>query len=187
VVEPVEVDASVIVPGRALTAMERDLEADDDQTVEIALGENLIRMATPQTQMVSRLIDGQFPNYRRVIPDEHEKRLLLDRESFAVAVHNVAVVAQRDANKIIMESSGDTLSLRAESQEVGKGYEEVKVKVEGDDVQIAFNAQYLEEVLRTVDCETVIMDLTGSASPGVIRLEGDDTYLYVLMPMQLTS
>lgn len=183
--EPAQIDVSVIVPAPALQALEQDLEADDELSAEIEISENLIRVSTEKRQMVSRLLDGLFPNYRRVIPKEREKRLILDRETFAIAVRNVAVVAQQNAKKVILESSGDTLSLRAESQAIGRGYEEMKVGVEGEEVQIAFNAEFLEEVLRTVDCETIFLDLSGSASPGVIRLEGDDSYLYVLMPMQL--
>ncbi|NCO37734.1 MAG: DNA polymerase III subunit beta [Armatimonadetes bacterium CG_4_10_14_3_um_filter_66_18] len=184
--EPAEVDTSAIIPARALIAMERVLAPEDERQVEIGLGENLVQISTDDVVMVSRLIDGQFPNYRRVIPAEHDKRLVLEREPFALAVRNVRVVAQRDANKIILETADGVLQLRAESQEVGKGYEEVPVKVEGDDVQIAFNAVYLEDVLRILDVDTVVMDLAGSLSPGVIRLQEDDDYLYVLMPMQLT-
>lgn len=176
---------SVIVPGRALNEVLRSLSSDPEQKVSIAIGDNQIMFSLGHLVVVSRLIEGQFPNWERVIPSESDKRLVLERTAFAAAVRRAAIVARSEANKVLLRTQNGTLSIQAQSGDVGQAYEEIEVTLEGEDVEIAFNAEYLLDVMGIIETDQVEFGLTGPLSPGVIRPSGDSPYLYVVMPMQM--
>ena len=148
-------------------------------------------------QIISRLIEGQFPNYQRVIPAAHQKKLTVDVDALLRAVRRASIVARENAHRIVFRTVEDKLILTAESQMVGNVREEVEVEREGEDVEIAFNAKYLLDVLNVLDTEKLQLELTEPLKPGVVRpvslLEtvdnGDaaigESYLCVLMPMQI--
>ena len=142
-----------------------------------------------KTTLISRLIDGQFPNYERVIPAQATKTLTLEREPLAAAVKRAAIVARDSANRIVLRTTedGDKLTITAESGSVGNAYEEVEVARTGEDtpVEIAFNAKYLSDVLGMLNTEGLHIELTEPLRPGVIRPTDDADYLCVLMPMQV--
>jgi DNA polymerase-3 subunit beta len=183
--------ATAIVPARAMNEMLR-LAADED-TVSISLAQGQARFevagnaGASGTTMITRLIEGQFPNYERVIPTTHDRKLTLETGEFARAVKRAAIVARDNANRVVLETEGAQLVLSAESGTVGSAREEVEVAREGDDIQIAFNAKYLTDVLNVVDTEGVVLELTEPLRPGILRPIGDnaDDYLCVLMPMQV--
>lgn len=188
---PVTDKTSVIVPTRALNELQRVLHEESETPVKVSLAENQIQFGLDGVTIVSRVIDGQFPNYEKVIPRDHERRIVVDLKEFSTVLKRVAIVARENANKAIFRTEGDRLIMTAESQEVGRAYEEVMIKLEGEDIEIAFNVQYLTEVLSVLDSEQVVLELTGPLNPGVLRPGGkpsagdQDEYIYVLMPMQI--
>ena len=137
--------------------------------------------------LVSRLIEGQFPNFERVIPTETPTRITANREELVGAVRRAAIVARAEANKLIFRpgESKDILVISAESGEVGKAHEEVTINLEGEAVEIAFNAEYLTDALTVMDSESVEIGLGGPLNPGLIRPAGATDCLYVVMPMQI--
>jgi DNA polymerase-3 subunit beta len=165
---------------------------DDEGDVQVRLSENQVLFMTPEgISMVSRLIEGQFPNYQRVIPTAHQKRLTLQTQPFHRAVRRASIVARNAANRVVLRALDDKLTITAESNLEGHAYEEVEVAREGDDVEIAFNAKYLLDVLGVIEEEGLYLDLTESLKPGVVRPvpasaeAADGEYLCVLMPMQI--
>lgn len=181
---------NAIVPARAMNELMRIL-SDEDGDVEVTMSANQIRFVTPQgITVISRLIEGQFPNYERVIPTQHEKKLTLQTVSFQRAVRRAAIVARNNANRVILKTLDDRLAIRAESNMEGTAYEEVEVARDGDDLEIAFNAKYLQDVVGVLDEEGFTLDLTEPLKPGVARPVPEDAsspgdYLCVLMPMQI--
>ena len=176
---------SIIVPARALNEIARLLTDDEEAEVGIHIAENQVQFRIGETTLMSRLIEGQFPNYQRVVPADYEKVLTVNTALFRNAVRRCAIVAREDANKIIFRSSGQNLTLTAESQRAGRAQEEVAVELEGDPVEVAFNAQYLLEVLNVIDTEQIRFELGGALHPGALRPVGGADYVYVLMPMQI--
>ena len=185
--------ASAIVPSRAMSELGRII-GNGDGDVFVTLSSNQIQFHIPDekggdTTLISRLIDGQFPNYERVIPAQSTKKLTIEREPFAAAVKRAAIVARDSASRVVIRTTedGDRLTITAESGSVGNAYEEVEVAREGDDspVEIAFNAKYLSDVLAVLDSEGLHIELTEPLRPGVIRPTDDADYLCVLMPMQV--
>lgn len=180
-----EGEATAIVPARAMNEMLR-LAADED-AVSVSLAAGQARFEVGGTTMITRLIEGQFPNYERVIPTTHDRKLTLETGEFAKAVKRAAIVARDNANRVVLETEGAQLVLTAESGTVGSMREEIEVAREGDDIQIAFNAKYMSDVLNIVETEGVVLELTEPLRPGILRPIGDnaDEYLCVLMPMQV--
>lgn len=181
-----------IVPARAMNELMRILE-DAEGEVSVRLSENQVLFVTPQgISLVSRLIEGQFPNYQRVIPTAFQKRLTLKTSDFQKAVRRASIVARNAANRLILRTQGEMLTITAESSLEGNAYEEIEVAREGDDVEIAFNAKYLLDVLGVLEEEGLYLELTEPLKPGVVRpvapTDGngsESTYLCVLMPMQI--
>ena len=198
---------NAVVPSRCMNELTR-LLGDSEGDVQVSLSSNQVQFILPgeaQVQIVSRLIEGQFPNYQRVIPAAFQKKLTVQTTPLLRAVRRASIVARENAQRVILRTEDDKLILRAESQMVGNAYEEVEATREGDDVEIAFNAKYLLDVLSVLDPDSSLnLELTESLKPGVVRpipmapkseaKEGEDAvpaaplepdYLCVLMPMQI--
>jgi DNA polymerase-3 subunit beta len=188
ILDPVE-SASVVIPARALAELGRVL-ADTDDPVELVLSQarNQVLFHLEGIDVVSRLIDGQFPNYQTVIPAAHATRVELDREELLRAVRPAALIASSSANIVKLqvgdEGAGVTVTAAAE---VGDYTGDVEATVEGDSTTIAFNARYLNDVLANVDADRFSVELNGPLSPGVFRPVGDDDYVHVVMPVRTTS
>jgi len=133
----------------------------------------------------SRLIEGEFPNWEKVVPKDHQTRVTVEAESFRQALRRAAIVAREDANKIILGIKDDGITITADSQEVGTGHEELAATLEGPPVSIGFNARYLLDSLNVMDAEEIWIDLRGPLESGLVCPMGDDGYRYILMPMQV--
>jgi len=176
----------VIIPARALQELNRMLEPADEETpVKVSAGEQQIRFEVGPYMLVSRLIEGQFPNYERVIPAEVDRKVVVNREDLQGAIKRAAIVARAEASKLVFRTQEGVLTITAESGDVGRAHEELAAKVEGDEIEIAFNAEYLADVLGVIGSDSVVWELTGPLSSGLIKGSDDPDYLYVVMPMQL--
>jgi len=186
--EPMQLTVSgdIIIPARTLNELYRLLQADEEAEVRLDIAENQIQFTLDDTILLSRLIEGQFPNYKKVIPTEYERCLVLDTDLFHNAVRRCAIVARENAYKVILRTTPEgELTITADSHKVGRAEESIPVELEGEPVEIAFNAQYLLDVLGIIDSETVRFELGGPLNPGAIRPVGEVDYVYVLMPMQI--
>ena len=186
-------ETSVVVPARALTELMRVL-GDTDETVDVVLapGRNQILFhlgGDSQIDLVSRLIDGQFPNYQSVLPKAHTTRAILDREELLRAVRPAALIAHESANivKLQISSNGESGITVSANAEIGDHVGQVEAAVEGDGTSIAFNAKYLADVLEKVSAEQFALELQGPLAPGVFKPIGDDRYVHVVMPVRTTS
>ena len=164
-------------------------DVDDPVEIVLAAGRNQIVFHLEGIDLVSRLIDGQFPNYQQILPAAFTTRVVLDREELLRAVRPAALIAHESANIVKLQISPDaeagiTVSANAE---VGDHVGAVEAAVEGDGTTIAFNARYLADVLTNVDADQFALELNGPLSPGVFKPIGDDRYVHVVMPVRTTS
>jgi DNA polymerase-3 subunit beta len=178
-------EAAVIVPERAMNELMRLLGAGSEEPVSVKVDQNQILFRTETACLVSRLIEGTFPKYERVIPTQHTKKLTIPVEEFGQSVKRAAIVARDNANRLVLRTDGENLVIRAEAGDLGQAYEEIEVLREGDDIEIAFNARYLLDILGVLETEGLYLEMTEPLSPAVIRPVGDEQYLMVIMPMQL--
>ncbi len=176
---------SVIVPARVLNEVSRVLHDDAEQPVQIRVTANQIQFRVDRICVQSRLIEGQFPNYEKVIPEGSERHVVVQTAEVQDALRRALIVAREDANRVKLSPAADVMTIAADSQDVGEVSEEVPIELEGDPLEIAFNARYLLDVLSVIEGDAVEFALNGPLNPGVVRAKDDDTYVYVLMPMQI--
>ncbi len=191
--ESVPAPISVIVPARALAELAR-ISADEQNPIELIITEsrNQALCHLSNVDLVSQLIEGNFPDYRQIIPKGHATRTVVDTRAFLNAA-KIASFFARDAANIVrlkMEPGGDLtpgqLTVAATSAEVGDNVSQMEANIEGQELEIAFNAKYLMEVLNVVDAPQVTLETNTSSSPGVIKPVGSQDFTHVIMPMHIT-
>jgi DNA polymerase-3 subunit beta len=133
----------------------------------------------------SRLIEGQFPNYEKVLPDESDRRVTVNRAEFTHTLRRMLIVAREDANRVVLRGADGMLTITADSQDVGHAEEQIPATLEGEEPEIAFNARYLLEALQAITDDEVLMELSQPLSPGTLKPSESDDYTYVIMPMQI--
>jgi DNA polymerase-3 subunit beta len=178
----VEAPVTAIVPAKPLVELERVLKNTADEMVIIRFGASQVQFQSPDAVLVSRVLDGQFPNYEKVIPKAAERKIVFEREELLNAVRRIDIVARANSQKMLLKTNSDRVILTAESPEAGQAYEEVPVTMDGSDLTIAFNSKYLMEVLGLLGDDQINLELNGPLNPGILRAGGE--FLYVVMPMQ---
>jgi len=185
---------SLIIPARALVELSR-ISGEQEQFVELTItpARKQILFHLENVDLVSQLIEGKFPDYKQIIPAGYSTRTVLDTISFLKAVRVSHLFARDSANIVKLEitPSGDELmngriTLMATSAELGDNVADIDASIEGDAVEIAFNAKYLIDALSVIESPQVVLETSISSSPGVIRPIGDDNFTYVIMPMHIS-
>ena len=183
-------ETSVVIPARSLHELSRIL-ADTDDPVELMLSHsrNQILFHLEGIDLVSRLIDGQFPNYQQVLPKGFTTRATVDREQLLQAVRLASLIASSSANIVKLHVGKDAeIGIKVSAAaDIGDNQSEVEATVEGDGTTIAFNSRYLLDVLNNVDADQFALELNGPLSPGVFRPVSDGAYVHVVMPVKTTS
>jgi DNA polymerase III subunit beta len=174
----------VIVPRKAVAELYRLVE-ELEGTVEISLSPTKIRFGLGSAILTSKLIDGTFPDYNRVIPTANDKLLKLDPKSFSAGVDRVSTIASEKTRAVKMSLDRDKVTLSVTSPENGVATEEVPADYGADGLEIGFNARYLLDILSEIDGDTVEVHLADAAAPTLLRENDKSNALYVLMPMRV--
>lgn len=174
----------VIVPYKAINELSRMLGDQENSQVEVVIGENQVSFQVEALRLITRLIEGQFPSYQQVIPEGYKTKVRLDREDLADALERASLIVRGESNTVKVILQGDKIILTSNTPEVGKSQEEVACFSEGEELQIAFNFKYLLDVLKVMESEEVIINFTGSLSPGVVRPAEVENYTYIIMPVR---
>jgi DNA polymerase-3 subunit beta len=178
-------DIEVVVPGRALDEVSRLAQGADE--VVIGISHNQVIFEIGSTVFVTRKIEGNFPNYRQLLPKETNSTVDVPVEELTAAVKRVALMAQHNAPiKLAVNVEDMTLSLTATTQDLGDASEDLMVKAEGENVEIAFNHGFFLDGLASADAEEVSLSIQNSLKPGLITTPQDEGFLYLLMPVRLT-
>lgn len=174
-----------IVPARAVAEAARLAAQAKEGDVEIALTDSQATIRCAGVRMTTRLIDGQFPDYRQLIPAEFEQEVRLDRAEFLAVLTRIGVLAQRTSPLRLSFEQGQ-LTVATVSDQVGEGRESMPAPYAGEPMEIGFNADFLREGVDGLDGDEVRLGLISPLRPGLLRGEGDD-YRYLLMPIRLPS
>lgn len=178
-------EAKAIVPERALSEAGRAAAAADKAKVEILVDESQISFRVGGLTLTSRLIEGEFPNFRQLLPEGHESRLTASRQQLLDAVTRVGLLA-RDTTPVRMEFNALGVKLSSSSPDLGQAVETVEARYEGEDLTVAFNPQYLKDGLTAASGESVRLDVRDGLKPGVLHGEGDE-FTYLVMPVRLPA
>ncbi len=185
---------SAIVPARALSELARVIgDSDADVEITITPNRNQLLFHLDHVDLVTQLIEGNFPDVQRLIPASHSTRTVVDTSQLLKAVRRAYLFA-RDAANIIRVQVSDTepgtpgqVTLNAEATDLGENVEELVATVEGGGMEIAFNAKYMMDVLNIINSGQVAIETNTSSTPGVIRPVGNDGFIHVIMPMHIGS
>jgi DNA polymerase-3 subunit beta len=175
-------DQKVLVPGRALSELQRLVGGGEDLTMR--LGDRDATFEVGGTRLSTRLIEGEFPNYRQLIPASHPNTLTVEREPLLEAIRRVKILA-RDATPVRLQMGGDTLRLTAITQDVGNASEELDATYDGTELTVAFNPEYFASGVEACSSDSITLSTLDSLKPAVVRGVGDDDYLYLLMPVRV--
>ena len=188
--EPLSEDTEFIIPARSLQEISR-LVSGSRELVEFTVTSNksaaLFRLA--DTEIVTQLLQGTFPNYGQLIPESHDNRATMNRGDLSSAARSASIFARDGSGivRIMVDASPDggtgKLSISSRAEEVGDHQGDVDANVEGDDAKIAFNSKYLLDVLEVMSESEVALETTTPSSPGVLRPVDNDNYVHVIMPM----
>ncbi|MFL5929019.1 MAG: DNA polymerase III subunit beta [Gaiellaceae bacterium] len=176
-------DLEAIIPARALQELARIAVGADE--VQLGLQENHVVFGADGTWLTTRRIDGQFPNYRQLLPEQFEHELSLPREELLEVVRRVSLMAQRNSPLRLRFADGE-LTVSAVTQDVGEARESLPAPFTGDAMEIGFNAEFLRDGLDSVDSDTVKLKLISPLRPAVLEGESDD-YVYLIMPIRLAG
>jgi len=174
---------NVIVPGKTLNELGRII-GQREKLVRVTLNDNQIFFDMGNVCLVSRLISGKYPSFHHVIPQEPVCRVRLKTRELAESAERAALLIPESTPVIKLFLEDDTLVISV-STAAGRVYEEIPVYQEGEPVQVAFNARYLIEILKVIECDEIDIEFSGPLSPGIIRPAGDKDYLYLLLPVRI--
>jgi DNA polymerase III subunit beta len=175
----------VIVPRKCVAEVRKLLDESGDNNIQIDLSASKIRFTFDNAILTSKLIDGTFPDYSRVIPTGNDKLLKIDPKSFAQGVDRVATIATEKTRAVKMALDKDKITLSVTSPENGTAAEEVPGAYSNDGFEIGFNARYLLDILGEIEGDTVELHLADASAPTLIRENDKSPALYVLMPMRV--
>ncbi|MBE88224.1 MAG: DNA polymerase III subunit beta [Rhodospirillaceae bacterium] len=174
----------IIVPRKAVNEL-RKLIDEVEEEVEVSLSDTKIQFAFGDVVLTSKLIDGTFPDYDRVIPDGNDKKLEVNCDDFAAAVDRVATISTEKSRAIKLTVEAGNIILSASSPESGTATEEIEVDYAQESIEIGFNARYLLDIAQQIEGAMAQFVMADSASPTIVRDMDDPTALYVLMPMRV--
>lgn len=176
----------VIIPGKSLTEIERILEADNDKKVTIYFSDNHAMFEFNSTRVVSRLIQGDYFNINKMISNDYETKLEVNRKDLIDAIDTEMIfIKESDKRPVILNITDNNILLSVKST-LGEGKEEVEVEKEGKDIKIGFNPKFLLDALKVIDDETVTLTFVNAMSPCFIR-DGEGSYIYLILPVNFVE
>ncbi len=174
----------VIVPRKGVLELQR-LLVDGDEPAKISFGTNHVRVELPNLRFTSKLIDGRFPDYERVVPKGGDKDILAERQSLREALGRTAILSNEKYRGVRLQLAANRLKVMAHNPEQEEAEDEVEVEYKGAELEIGFNVSYLMDALSAINAERVRITLTDANSSCLIRYTDNDTCRYVVMPMRL--
>jgi DNA polymerase III subunit beta len=177
-------EIEAIVPARALGELARVAQGEGE-TIQVGVQENQVVFGVNDVWLTARRIDGQFPNYKQLLPETFEAEVTMPREEFLDVVRRTSVLAQRKSPLRLRFDDGE-LTVSAQTQDVGEAHESLPISYSRDALEIGFNAEFLRDGLESVNDESVRLKLISPLRPGLIHGESDD-FLYLIMPIRLAG
>ncbi len=175
-------ERSIIVPSKAIYELNRTLK--DEGAVKITFSENQVRFELENTTVISRLIEGEFPNYEQVIPEAPKEKMLVQREGMLLGVKRAALLTTPDSQAIKIDILKNKMIISKSNPNIGEATEDIETSYKGHELTVGFNPGYLMDVLKVVPIDELAIEIQGPDKPVVLRIE--DWYLHLILPMQFT-
>lgn len=177
-------DIEIVIPGKTLNEVSKILD-DTNSVVKITFTDNHILFNLKQTKIISRLLDGKFVNYNSLLPQEHKLVVSVNRQELQNGIERASLMAKEGNSYLIkLDIQEESIIITSNSQ-LGKVREEVSINLQGEKLQIAFNSRYLLDVLKNMEDEEILIEMTSSVSPCVIKSKNNDSHKYLVLPVRL--
>lgn len=182
-----EFKKGLVLPARTLLEVARVATEETEGKIGLAVTPKASQVifAVDDIEIVSRLIEGNFPDFEKIIPDKGKTKALVEREELTRAVRIASIFARESANIVKFSLQKGNLEVSANTAQVGDNKSRVEAKIEGETGKIAFNSRYLLDFLNIVGADQISFEMTGSLNPGVFKPVGDDSYLHIIMPVRV--
>lgn len=177
------VQKTALVPVRALREISNIFGSNSEENLDIYIGEKLIYITGAGVTFSSRLVEAQFPRYEQVIPKEFQGNILINRNLLIEALERTVLVS----NSIRLSISNKGVIITAKEPDKGKSYEEIPVDFSGQEIEIGFNVRFLLDFLKVVDAEEIMFKYIQEQKPALMQINGKDEYIYIVMPLKLST
>jgi len=173
-----------ILPKKGIIEIKKLLETMDENII-MGISDNNFSISNKKTTLIMRMVDGDFPDYKRVIPDKGKNSASIDKNLFLHALKRISILSSEKSRGVKINLKRDSLILTSSNPDLGDAKEELDIIYDGDDISIGFNAKYIIEILQVIKKENIIFNLKDNISPGRINPEEDEDHISVIMPMRL--
>ncbi len=180
-----ELEKGVILPRKGVMELRKITDEEPDGILFFGLMDNSAAIRQDGTYMLMRLIDGEFPEYKRVIPVANDRTVVVNRENFMHSTRRMSIISSDKFKGIMLEISEKEMRISSSNPELGDATEEIDVKYEGEPFTVRFNARYILDVLAATETENIRMKFRDELSPSIILPENSDSFISVIMPMRL--
>lgn len=175
----------VIIPGKTLIDVNSLLSGEDN--VKVGFNEKNAIFIINDTKIITRLLEGDFIDYKKLLPREHNSRVKLNTKELLNSIERASLLSQSEKNNLIKLSIRDKVMAITSNTEKGNVYEEVEIDLDGDYLDIAFNSRYFIEGLKNIDNEEIFIEFTTNVNPCIIKPTDDVNYIYLLLPVRISS
>lgn len=178
-------DAVMIIPARIFREINAVKDSEQEIALYIAKSSNQVIFEIGETILIGRLIEAVYPNYERIIPTDFSAKVDFDREEMLKAVKICSIFARDSANIVKLTIEKDNIKVSSKSAAVGENTVSIDAKLTGEENEIAFNAKYLLDMLSNLSVKNMLFAMTGPLNPGVFKIENDESYLHLIMPIRV--
>ncbi|MBU1151697.1 DNA polymerase III subunit beta [Patescibacteria group bacterium] len=179
-------DVSCIIPAKTMIELGKVITKSGEKEVKIMISDNQILFTSGGVEMISRLIEGKFPDYKKIIPTEHKSVLEVNVEDLSLVLKRVSLFARENNNSVKLSATNDgKLLISSEETKVGEEKAELLIKIEGENNKISLNAQYLLDVLTYISADKIKILINDKVSPALIKPVKGDDYIYIIMPLKV--
>ena len=178
-------NSNVIIPKKGVGEIMRLLEDSKNDEVSIGVGNGVFVVKTGNTTLKERLIDGTYPDYRRIIPADRGLKITIDRDQLLHAVRRMFVITSEKYNNMIITLSNGKVCFSSANNDVGEANDEIETLYEGEEISIGYNVKYIADAVEVIDENTIDLEINGDTKPTIIRGSGNDDYFCIVMPLRI--
>ncbi len=179
------IQTKIVIPAKSLTEICKFLE-DSDEQIKVCIQKNFLMVEIDNTKIITRLIDGDFINYKQIIPNDFATSLIVNKNIFEEALERTSVLSRGDRNNLVKFEIKDKILTLTSNSDIGNIKENIGISLKGNDLTIAFNSRYFSECLRTIDNEAIKISFNMPSSPCVISSEDDD-FIFLILPVRIIN
>lgn len=181
---PVKGKLDYIIPLKTINEVSRVLNPADENEITLNFYEKVIEFIFPNMEIVSRVIDENYPNYSQVIPKDFNMKALIKKEELAASIRRAAVISSDKSKIVLFKFENNKLFINVSTADEGEAFEEIDITYEGEPIEVSYNAVYIMDFLKANESENIEIKLISSMNPGVMKAEGKENLTYVIMPIR---